>query len=263
MRMQWLRGLFLVPLALCAAARADTTLMFEQTPGPDGTPHPQPIYISDGHVRLEGGLPQSYVLFDAKTQTVTRVDEPSKTYVRIDERTLDAVAAALKSAQAEALARMNEMPAQQGGQAVAPQTPASGPAQDLPPVREVPTARTMTVNRYRCNVVDSYRGAERIAQLCVVKPAALGMPAQDFATLQAFQAFTRRMASKFPPGAHELELGDPRERYIPVQVTQFVPGGRELVTRLKDVSHAPLAASRFEVPAGYTQRQLMQRLKGH
>lgn len=263
MRMQWLRGLLLVPLALCATARADTTLMFEQSAGPGGTPHQQPIYISNGHIRLDGGLPQSYVLFDAKTQTVTRVDVRSKTYVRIDARTLDAIAAAVKSAQSEALARMKEVPAQQGGHSMAPLPVPGGGGQELPPMREVPTARTMTINSYRCNMVDSYRGAERVAQLCVVKPGELGVSAQDFSTLQAFQAFTRRMESKFPSGAHRLELGDARERHIPVQVTQFEPGGRDLVTQLKKVSHSPLAASRFEVPAGYTRRQVMQPLKGH
>lgn len=262
MQRQWLTVFMLVPLFACTAAHADTTLVFDQTGAGGGAAHKQPIYISKGRIRFDGGLPDSYVLFDAQTRTVTRVNTQQHTYVRINEETLDSIASAVTSAEAQAMAQIKNLPPDQQ-QKMRAMMKGMGPdgGQRVEPVREVPSSETRTVSGRKCRVAASYRGSQKVAELCVVSPKRLRMSAQDFATLRAFQKFTMRMARKFPAGAHELELGDPERRYIPVEVTQLGSGGQRRVTRLTSVSHAAIPASRFEVPNGYKQQQVMQSIK--
>lgn len=262
MRSQWLTVLLVVPLLGCTVARADTTLVFKQLRSGGGGAQEQPIYISNGRIRFDGGLPHSYVLFDSQTQTVTRVDEQQRSYVRIDQKTLDSIASALKTAEQQAVERMKNLPPDQQRkmQAMMSRMGAGG-GQPGEAVREVPSSKVRTVDGRKCRIAESYRGSQKVADLCVVAPQRLGISAQDFATLQAFQKFTMRMASKFPAGAHELELGDPERSQIPVEVTQTGPDGRQLVTKLTSVSHAAIPASQFEVPDGYKQQQVMQSIK--
>ncbi len=209
-------------LALCATARADLTVV-QKMEGTEGL-HKITFKIKGDKARVEVS-PQVTTIVDAKTGDLTTLLNDQKTVMRISGERAKAMAEMAKSF-------------------VKQETPEQG----LPK----PTGRKETIAGYETEeyVTESpkYKASYWVAKSYPNYQSIL----QQMALLQrgAFAEITKGM-----PDYHALPG-------LPLRTKIKTPGQEEITSTIESVSLAPLPASEFSVPAGYSEMKMPDFLGG-
>lgn len=209
-------------LALCATARADLTVV-QKMEGAEGL-HKITFKIKGDKARVEVS-PQITTIVDAKTGELTTLMNDQKTVMRISGE------------RAKAMAEMAKTFVKQ-----------ETPDQSLPK----PTGRKETIAGYETEeyVTESanYKASYWVAKTYPNFQSIL----QQMSLLQrgAFAEITKGM-----PDYHALPG-------LPLRTKIKTPGQEEITSTIESVSLAPLPASDFNVPAGYSEMKLPDFLGG-
>ncbi len=209
-------------LALCATARADLTVV-QKMEGAEGL-HKITFKIKGDKARVEVN-PQITTIVDAKTGELTTLMNDQKTVMRISGE------------RAKAMAEMAKTFVKQ-----------ETPDQSLPK----PTGRKETIAGYETEeyVTESanYKASYWVAKTYPNFQSIL----QQMSLLQrgAFAEITKGM-----PDYHALPG-------LPLRTKIKTPGQEEITSTIESVSLAPLPASDFNVPAGYSEMKLPDFLGG-
>jgi len=209
-------------LALCATARADLTVV-QKMEGTDGL-HKITFKIKGDKARVEVS-PQVTTIVDAKTGDLTTLLNDQKSVMRISGE------------RAKAMAEMAKTFVKQ-----------ETPDQSLPK----PTGRKETIAGYETEeyVTESanYKASYWVAKTYPNFQSIL----QQMSLLQrgAFAEITKGM-----PDYHALPG-------LPLRTKIKTPGQEEITSTIESVSLAPLPASDFNVPAGYSEMKLPDFLGG-
>jgi len=212
-------------MILGTSANADATVQFRVTNAADPkSASTQIVYIQQDKlmVRNVGGQSGIDMLFSKKDDTMTIINHQQKSYVVVDEERiaqlagqaqglLDAIQQQLekqmKEMPPEKQARMREMMEKYG---------MKDPNAPPPPPRTIKRLGNRAINGFKCRQVEVYKGPAKMSELCVADASALGLPAADYATIQAMQGFGERLSS------HTARLSGKLSQQMP----DF--GGREL-----------------------------------
>ncbi|MDQ3116518.1 MAG: DUF4412 domain-containing protein [Verrucomicrobiota bacterium] len=209
-------------LALCATARADLTVV-QKMEGTEGL-HKITFKIKGDKARVEVS-PQVTTIVDAKTGDLTTLLNDQKSVMRISGE------------RAKAMAEMAKTFVKQ-----------ETPDQSLPK----PTGRKETIAGYETEeyVTESanYKASYWVAKTYPNFQSIL----QQMSLLQrgAFAEITKGM-----PDYHALPG-------LPLRTKIKTPGQEEITSTIESVSLAPLPASDFNVPAGYSEMKLPDFLGG-
>ncbi len=248
---RWLpAGLLSVGLLAGAAAVADITLVFDGRAGEDTFTQTQ--YITQDRVRMdvEGGGDNSVMLFDPKTKTLTVLDAEQKVYMEITEQAATQMRSSMQAMHEEMRANMEEEMkelSEQEREAIKQMmAEAGGSVKDnRPPLRIEKTGQKQTVREFPCELINVYRGDQKVQELCVTSPTELGLTQDEFQAVRSLLAAFQQMAPDEDSALLAVEN-------IPVRVKDY-EDGEETVIELKKVVKETLNADLFAIPAGYSK----------
>lgn len=242
-------------------ALSDTTLVFERTSG-DSTRQQPPMQISNGMIRFAPDGPETgqYMLFDAKRDVLTIVDEKQGIYTPLSSDSFDQISAMQKQMMDSLEAQLAQLPEEQRAEA---KRMMEGMGQSMPgteskvSVETRRTARMMEVKGMSCTVLEVHRGNEKISDTCVTTRSELNIPADDYRTLMDMQDFLMSVSSRFfDMGESSYFYGDASRQEFPILITEFEDGG-ERVTRFQSVGFANIDPKLFRIDPSLEEKDIM------
>lgn len=238
--------------ALTLPAIADTHITFVDDQGEVSSQ----IFVKGGKVRVENGetASQGVILYDAASNTITVLMPAEKKYLLFNDAGAPQAEVDQAKQQVEPdtfkLTPEQKARMQQAGSGMQVQA------------KELGTSES--VAGHSCKDVQFTVNDKPSVTMCVAKsPGSLGIPIADLKTLQAMREGMQKTMSQMGPIAQGMaamtssgfSLKTTRQSYRNFQaVTQ--------TEIFKSASSAPLVASLFQIPDGYTQTSMEEFIKG-
>jgi hypothetical protein len=216
-------------------------------------------YAQQGSLRVETGSSSGTVVI-FKDNTLYTLDPQQKTYMMIDQPTMQRLVEQLGPALKKVQDMLAAMPPEQRAQ-LEKQLGTAG-AGGKPVVEKVrKTGRNDKIAGYACSYSEVLRDEVVNAEACVVAPAAL-KGSQELVDVSAkVVAFLKPITDGLDvPMLRQLatrqidnyaQLGG-----IPVRARRFDAGKAVFENTLQSIATESLAAALFEIPAGYTKKDL-------
>lgn len=217
-------------------------------------------YAQGGKMRIESGGPQdTFAIF--RDETIYTVDPKDKTYIAMDRPTMQQLAAQLNPALKMLQEQMANMSPEQRAQAermLGNKLPGSKPE----PVEEIrKSSRTGKVAGYSCTYVEILEDGVLQSEACVAPPRDLpGSKELYDAGLKVAALVKDMMASVDSPWLKQMTNSE-LENFqklggLPLLTRTFDEGKPIHEATLQSLRTEPLAATLFEIPAGYKQQDL-------
>jgi hypothetical protein len=232
----------------------------------DGKTSQHTIYVTPERAKFD--MDRIAIIVRNDTGKMLNLMKDRREYMEIDPKQ---IGARIADAQAQMQQRLQSMPEAQRKQieammaqhgVPAPGTPAAGAAASEPAKTSYEkSGQTKTVGSWSCQVFHQKRNGELAADLCIAPAAAVGLTKDDLA---AFHTIAETMGKMLPAGANRdnaMMDFDAMTRQIgfvgmPVETVTYLAGKVLTTSTVKSVDHAPLGSDVFEVPAGYTKRDM-------
>ncbi len=209
---------------------------------------------------------QTSMIFDGKRDLMIVLDHKGKTAMEIDQSFMQEMMTRLAAAQKQLEAQLAHMPPEQqqmmrqmmaqrgAGAFLGGPTPKPEPGLSLKP-----TGQTRTIEGRDCTVSRLERGDKPVGEACIASFSMLGITRSDLAALSEMAAFQKRLAEKFrspgvPNVSGDLELFR-NLTGLPLEVVRR-DGKTESRTRIVKIEKMDVPPARFEVPAGYSKRDM-------
>jgi hypothetical protein len=251
----WFSILFAVGLASSNCRAEDLTVVSNvMTNGhPSGT---QTDYMSGDHIRHSGSQGTDMII-DLKSGAVTNIDVKKRTYYIMTRQDMEAMQTKMNE-------RMSDPKVKQAMAAM------QGMSSSMAASTEVKkTGVTRKVAGYACEEWRINMGGMMNMTECVASD--FKYPVQTWVALADFNASMKKSMGGFGPNAKAGEDFAEKMKSIkgfPVATTTTIDAGLTKITtssEVSEVSRAPIVASTWEVPAGFTQREnpMMRSLQEH
>ncbi|MEP7244416.1 MAG: DUF4412 domain-containing protein [Gammaproteobacteria bacterium] len=258
---------FLAALLVCPAAFAGVYLESSETDlATKAKPNVSKMWFDGGRMRNErDGADAEERITIFKDRAIYSVDTSAKSYRVMDQATIDQMgtkfAAARKQMEAqmanmppERRAMMEKMLGQMGGGAGTPGAPAA-PKRTLKK-----TGRTESVAGITCTMWEVSVNGVKDTELCAAKPGSVPGGDEVIRTLrelgEMMKSFTQNFGAQARKGAsqpwNDMETIDG----VPILTRDFENGKASAETRLTAFHKESVAASQFEVPAGYKEKKV-------
>lgn len=265
-------------LSITHATFAATTIEFDGQG--DG---PETMMISKGKVLMRTGQDEDMV-YDDRTRRMTMITHSERGYFVLDP---DTMMERMQGMQAQSQQQMQQLqqelgPAMQqmkqqfqqllddpnlsdaqkqmiqqqleqmsGAASAMPEAPSGGMPMSEP-VRVQATGESRKVGGIACRVHRMSQGGRDIQEMCIASRQAVGVPADDYQTMQNMFAVMREIAEKSMAavGMHGAAPSFPDVDGVPVEIRDLEDG---TVSVLRSVSTKSIADSKFAIPAGYRE----------
>jgi hypothetical protein len=217
-------------------------------------------YAQQGSLRIEtGNASGTVVIF--KDDVLYTLDPQQKTYMMIDRPTMQRMVEQLSPALKQMQAAMEKMPPEQRAQ-LEKMIGARAGSSGKPVVETVrKTARSEKIAGYSCTYSEVLRDEVVVTEACVVATGALkgGQDLADASTKVA--AFMKQLTDGLDVPMIRQMAERQIDNYeqlggIPVRARRLDAGKPVFESTLQSINAEALAASLFEVPAGYTKKDL-------
>lgn len=199
-----------------------------------------------------------------KNDTIYAINHQEKSYYAMDRESMQRVADQLNPALKMLQERMKDMTPEQRAQMEKMMggrlPPGAGEAEKKTEIKR--TARTDKVSGYSCNYVQVLEDGVLTDEMCVAPNKSLKGSDELMTAATKMAALMREMMSTMDaPWLKQMaekqiqnfaELGG-----IPVFSRHFSAGSPQSETTLKSIRSETLAASTFEIPAGYAQKDML------
>ena len=205
------------------------------------------------------------MVYDGGAQVVRMINPARKSYSEMTQAEAQQAGQQLTGMMAAMQAELAKLPPEQrkmmedmlkgrGGRGI-PGMPGAGAAPERTTYKRTGTSK---VAQWPCATYEGYRGAEKVAEICTVEGAALGVTAAD---LQVTRQLAEFLSGLLPEVAEQLAVyGTPEAQGFsgfPVRRTTFVNGQPESVMEVVELKREAIPASAFEVPAGFTRESML------
>lgn len=231
-------------LLAVGAAAADTTLIYDQ--GADAFK----VRIRPGEVRIDDNSDR-WQLYrreaGADSGAIFSVAPAQDTYVRMDADTAGRIKTRMAELRAQMERELAKLPPAQreiARAALAEQLPSLKQGKVNVELRT--TGDTDRVAGIECKVVQVLRDGAPQETLCLAEPAALGMSAEEFATVEAMFALMQTMLAG--TGLESVGLPYLRLNGMPIRYQDALSGKKRT---LSVVAHDKLSDLVFEIPPAY------------
>lgn len=246
-----------VLLILPMACFADTTLDYASSKDSQAG---MSIQIKDGDVLM--GAEGSKALYKAGSHEIVVIDHAQRNFMVIDDAAAQKMNDQVSAMQEQMNAMMAQMQKQMADmtpeqraqieQAMRQQMP--GMATE-PPETSVQRMGKDSVSGIPCEKILVKAGGRPAHEACVASADALGIPAEDYRSMLAAMDAMQEIMRKMSAGLGVLPINVRQLNGIPVRMKNLDDGSTSSLTARSDAS---LDAGLFEVPAGYSRRELMQ-----
>jgi hypothetical protein len=216
----------------------------------------QRMYVQSGLGRFVDAGGRATLI---KNGTLYIIDDADKSYIAFDKATMEKLAKKINAAMAQMKDQLAKLPPEQRAQ-IEQTMPGMGGADKKWTVEALDTGKSDEVDGRNCRLWDIRRNRELDDQLCVVPYSALPGKENFQAVFANFARVFEEMAKSAPmlAGMMNNEFGaQARVNGFPVRTRGYENG--KLGTSEHSVSlwrEEDIPASMFEVPAGYTQKQM-------
>ncbi len=245
----------LVATAASAGVRVENVTRNVQTKAPDGPA--QVTLIQDGAVKATSGRSNSMII---KANLITIVDDGKKNYMQMTKEDMKKMASQANAAMASVQEKMKNMPPEQRAmmEKMMGNSLPGGLPSDKPDVYDAKnTGKSDTVEGRKCAVWNLSRNGKLFEEVCVVPFKSL--PGKDdveksFKELaEAFSEFSKNM----PSVGNSVQVRSQIDGY-PVRSRSYDAAGklRDTETVLTKWVEESVPASAFEVPKGYTKKEM-------
>ncbi len=244
-------------LFLSSPARAGVVMEMEQGAGGRST-----IALDGDRLRVDVPAREETTIFDGGARVVYQINGAKKVYQRLDEASARATGGQLRSAMAQAAARL---PPELRAKLEAETAPAAAPAAGSPEDWTFQAnGERKTIAGYRC---EGYRLLRRgvVQSVGCFIPWSTGVvthadmrPLRDMARLME-QVLAAMVGGSGMAAAPRRQLDAVMSRIdkgpgVPAEIERVdADGSRHLESRLLSVKREPVPSSRFELPAGLTR----------
>ena len=213
-----------------------------------------------GMMRVETGDNQTLMIF--KDDTIYAVSHKDKSYIAMDRASMKRMAEQLNPALQMLQERMKTMTPEQRAQMekmMGTKLP-NGEPEPAPEIKR--TSRNDKINGYSCTYVEVREAGALTDELCVAPASALKGSNELMASAQKMSILVKdMMASMDAPWLKQMTQKQIQNFEaiggIPVISRHFVDGKPQNETSLASISAETVAASQFEIPAGYTKKDMM------
>lgn len=216
-------------------------------------------YAQAGQMRVESGTSDGFLIF--KDDTLYSISRKDRSYVAMDRATMkkmiDQISPVMKQMQ-ERLAKMSPEQRAQMERVMGKKIPGMGQTS----VQEVrKTARTGKIGGYSCNYVEVTEDGVVSNELCVVNPAALKGGDELMAAALKMSALMQDMLAGMDAPWLRQTIDRQVENYsriggVPVLSRHYSDGKAANETTIKSIRAQALPANTFEVPEGYSRKEL-------
>ena len=208
------------------------------------------VQIEPTRMRTETSGPDgvtNVTIFDAGKQVLYIVDPARKTYMEMTKADVDRMSAQMQGSVAQMQAQLEKMPPAQRAQMEAM-------------MKGVQLTRTGsdTVGRWTCDTYDLTIGGQKLGEVCMVNPSALGFSTTDFNVMGQMGAFYSAMATFMPnqlPGVSGIDQRGSSD--FPVRTVIMMGQGQPVMTtEVIEAGRRTFADALFAVPAGFKKQDL-------
>lgn len=216
-----------------------------------------------------GKQPPMTMLFDGEKSELILLNHGDKSLTRLDRTTGTAIRERMEAARRQVNERLKQLPPEQremaekmlAGHLGMPglADPATRPTPA--PARVSATGKSDSVGGRPCRVFLVERSGAEPAEICAESWSGAGVTEEDLVALEELGEFQTRMVEEvggqgMPAMHHPFDLFRQVEG-IPLRTRQKESSGGTRETIFTNLGKADVPASTFDVPAGYTERQLL------
>ncbi|HYW92478.1 MAG TPA: hypothetical protein VFA95_08485 [Gammaproteobacteria bacterium] len=244
-------------LVVAGAAHADVHIRLQDTQR-DSAPVTVDMYVHDGQVRIDQSDNRTgYTLFDSRTGTMTMVMTGRRRYVRFNRESADRAREQMQQQMQAQLA--NAPPAQRDMlRQMMEQRNRSASAPTAPP-KVSDTGRNATVSGIRCRLYRVLPQGGTPREICMASRATLRISRKDLHAIRTMASEGREIARHLGGDSSRNFTFDPAQMPgFPVMERPAADDAATGTSRLQAIDHERLDPAMFRVPAGYTQRPLME-----
>ena len=219
-------------------------------------------WAQGGMMRVETQPNESTMIF--KDDTIYAISHKDKSYIAMDRASMQRMAEQLNPALQMLQERMKDMTPEQRAQMekmLGGRIPgASGEPEKKQEIKR--TSRNDKINGYSCTFVEVREDGVLTDELCVVPGSALKGSAEVMESARKMAAVLKdMMANVDMPWLKQMSQKQMQNFEalggIPVLSRHFYDGKPQSETTLSNITSEKLAATLFEVPAGYTKKDMM------
>jgi hypothetical protein len=235
-----------------AAAAEGEGIVFVQKENRNGKTALHQVQMDRTHMKVESsgnGNPVTYI-FDAEAQIARMISFADKTYIEMTRGDLDMI----KKQIADMEEQLEKLPSGQRMMMEQVMRERGMPAQVVKiQYRE---SGSDQIGPWTCKSYDGYRGSLKVAEVCTVEPATLGLAVEDFAVTRQFVEFAAMLSGAGDQMIVNGTAEDQGFSGIPVRRISIFSNAIDSVSQITDIRHEALLTSTFETPAGFTRKPL-------
>jgi len=269
----------IVRMAACAAAAmlvggpvwaADGVVMLQKFTYADKPPQTHKIQIDQKHMRTESTGPDGskvVIIFDSARQVMTMVNDVNKSYSEMSKADMEAAAAQMSGAMAQAQEMMKNLPPERRAQMEAMMKgrgAAAGAAAPAAAARpEYKKVGTGTVGKWTCDKYEGYTNGQKTHEVCTVDPKVLGFSPADFQVtrdmVDFFKQFQGQLGQLQQSQSQTFAMGTVADQGfsgLPVRSVSTSANGSQVTFEIADVHREAFTDATFQPPAGYTKIEL-------
>lgn len=201
-------------------------------------------------IKASGGDPQRDLLFDVQAQTLFLIEHRDRSFLQIDNKTIDEVAALVDSIS-------GVVESQQGVLSDLLSTFGISGESPQPAAKLTDSGRELSIGGLPCQLHQAHQDGKLTFELCLAENRALNLRPEEFTALREFFLFSSRLQNKAGRLLSVLGLELPKmdlvdKRGLPLGMHS---PAQQLKVRVSKID-ATATPSPIALPAGYTRSEL-------
>jgi hypothetical protein len=254
-------------LALISAGGAHAATVITLSLAADGDTDTQTMTLDSDKLRISSA--DGDMIYRGDQGKVLILDNEQHSYMEMSPETMQAMKARMDQAMARMKQQMASMPEAQRKQMEAMMAqrgvPLPGQKPSAPPQLSYEKAgEARKVGKWGCAPYKAMADGKPQADLCVAKLEDLGLTRDDLKPMISLSGFMGKQMSQMGAGSPPMATADfdSLKKAVgydgfPVQTSQMSPAGQgKFVSTVQSVEHKDVPAGTFDIPAGYTKRDM-------
>ncbi len=254
-------------LAVLCAGTAKAGTVITTTQGGVNDAKTQTIMLDDDKLLMS--TPRGAILYRGDQQKFFMINDSRRSYMEMSPDSLQKMQSGAMAMMQQRMAQMPEaqrkqIEAMMASRGMPGMTMGQTPQQAETPATYQPAGAPRKVGQWTCTPFAEIRDGKPGTEICVVKLSEVGLSRADLKPFDGLSAMATKMSNGMGPHAVPMATMDFDSlnksigfEGFPVQTIRKSPSGQvEFESTVQSIEHKTVAAGTFDVPAGYTKREM-------
>lgn len=252
-------GVVLTLVMLASPVEAGLLMVYEQESYDRPGKEAMTVYMEKDRMRTEtgGGGADRVFIFRGDKKLYWIIDDRERSYTEITRQDLKKLKDKMDEAARTLDEQMKNMPPEQRKMVIAMMKDRMPKQPPKTVYRKV--ASGVTVNRWVCDQYDGVVGGEKKEEVWTADPGQFDLRPEEVQVFDSLREFSEEFSKQGMPFYRiETEKGNTGDGYagVPVRSIRFSHGKKVERMELTGVERKEVAPSLFELPAGYTKKEM-------